>query len=68
MDYQLLRTWRNFQQWCEWWFDEIVLQFTAYYNSILITEPKSIFMDRTKYLETMDKGIKSQKLSYIVDV
>ena len=55
-------------EWCEWWFDDIVLQFLAYYNSILITEPQSIFMDITKDLETWNEGIKYQKLSYISDV
>ena len=54
--------------WREWWFDKIVLQFMAYYNSISITEPQSIFMDITKGLETWNEGIKSQKLSYIADV
>ena len=37
-------------EWCEWWSDDIVLQFLAYYNSILITDPQSIFMDITKDL------------------
>ena len=54
--------------WREWCFDEIVLQFPAYYNSISITEPQSIFMDINKDLETLNEGIKSQKLSYIADV
>ena len=26
-------------EWREWWFDDVVLQFPAYYNSISITEP-----------------------------
>ena len=39
----------------------------AYYNSIKITEPQSIYMDRTKDLETFNEGIQSQKLSYISD-
>ena len=38
--------------WREWWFDEVVLQFPAYYNSLSITYPQSIFMDITKDLET----------------
>ena len=46
--------------WREWWFDYIVLQFPAYYNSILITEPQSIFMNRTKDLETWNKWVKYQ--------
>ena len=54
--------------WREWWFDYIVLQFPAYYNSISITEPQFIFMDRTKDLETWNEGIKSQELSYIANV
>ena len=49
-------------------FDDIVIQFPAYCNIILITEPQSIFIDRTKYLETWNEGIKSQKLSSIADV
>ena len=55
-------------KWREGWFDEIVLQFPAYYNSISITEPKSIVMDITKDLETWNEAIKSQKLSSITDV
>ena len=55
-------------EWCEWWFDEIVLQFTAYYNSIYITYTQSIFMDRIKDLETWNEEIKYQKLSSIPDV
>ena len=55
-------------EWREWWFDEIVLQFPAYYNSILITEPQSIFMDRIKDLKNWNEGIKYQKLSSIADV
>ena len=55
-------------EWSEWWFDDIVLQFTAYYNSISITDPQSIFMDRTKHLETWNEGIKYQKLGSIADV
>ena len=27
-------------EWHEWWFDDIVLQFPAYYNSIFITGPQ----------------------------
>ena len=54
--------------WRGWWFDDIVLQFPAYYNSIFITDSQSIFMDRTKDLETWNEGIKSQKLSSIDDV
>ena len=54
--------------WRGWWFDDIVLQFPAYYNSISIIDPQSIFMDRTKDLETWNEGIKSQKLSSIDDV
>ena len=50
------------------WFDDIVLQFTAYYNSISITDPQSMFMDRTKDLETWNEEIKWQKLSSIADV
>ena len=55
-------------EWREWCFDDIVLQFPEYYNSILITEPQSIFVDRTKDLETWNEGTKSQKLSSIADV
>ena len=55
-------------EWREWWFDEIVLQFPEYYNSISITEPQSIFIDRNKDLETCNEGIKSQKSSSIADV
>ena len=55
-------------EWSEWWFDDIVLQFTAYYNSIATIEPQSIFMDITNDLETRNEGIQSQKLSYIADV
>ena len=55
-------------EWHEWWFYDIVLQFPAYYNSISITEPRSIFMDKNKDLETWNEGIKSQKLSSIADV
>ena len=39
-------------EWREWLFDDIVLKFPAYYNSISITDTQSIFMDRAKYLET----------------
>ena len=53
--------WRIFPlEWREWWFDDIVLQFPVYHNIILITEPQPIFMDRTKDLETWNKGIKYQ--------
>ena len=38
-------------------------QITEYYNSILITEPQSISMDRTKDLETWN----DQKLSSVAD-
>ena len=55
-------------EWHEWWFDDIVIQFTKYYNSIEITEPQSIFIDRTEDLETWNEGIKYQKLSSISDV
>ena len=55
-------------KWREWWFDEIIIQFPEYYNSISITDPQSIFMDRTKDLETWNEGIKFQKLSFIADV
>ena len=55
-------------EWREWRFDEIVLQFPAYYNSISITDTQSIFMDRAKDLEDWSEGIKPQKLSYIYDV
>ena len=55
-------------EWRECRFDEVVLQFPAYYNSILITEPQSIFMDRAKYLGTWNEGIKYQKLIHIADV
>ena len=55
-------------EWCEWWFDEIVLQFPTYYNSMSITEPQSIFMDRNKELEKWNEGIKSQKLISIDNV
>ena len=44
-------------KWREWWFDEIIIQFPAYYNSISITEPQSIFMDRNKDLEPWNEGI-----------
>ena len=37
-------------EWREWWFNEIVLQFSAYHSSILIAGPQSILMDRTKDL------------------
>ena len=47
-------------EWREWWFNEIVLQFTAYHNSILIAVPKSILMDKPKDLESWYEGIKSQ--------
>ena len=57
-----------FLKWCECWFDDILLQFPAYCKIILITDPQSIFMDRTEDLETWNEGIKSQKLSSIDDV
>ena len=54
-------------EWREWWFDEIVIQFPTYYKSISIIEPKSIFMDITKDLETCNEGIKSPKIIFIDD-
>ena len=57
-----------FPTWREWWFDDIVLQFSVYHNIILITEPQPIFMDRTKDLETWNVWIKYQKLISIADI
>ena len=47
-------------EWREWWFDDIVLLFPVYYNSISITEPQSVFMDRIKDFKTWNEGIKYQ--------
>ena len=55
-------------EWREWWFNEIVVQFPAYHNSILIADQKSILMDKTKDLESWNEGIKFKELSYIADV
>ena len=54
-------------EWREWFFDDIVPQFPAYYNSILIKNPQLIFMDITKDSETWNEDIKYQKSSSIAD-